>query len=293
VKLTLACAVRLTRANLDCLDSLHRRQCALAIGPATIEDGSADVGPAGGDVFGLVYVRFAVENDPVLAFEGWFLDRGRFPDEQAMPERGALFPTGTTAATGPRRWPAERFGARIPVEVAEPVAAAPPALEIALARRFTLDEVRAAEPLSRFQLLHGLRPSRAALYTMDSMESPDALGVLYRFVDLGPGTDIATLPPHLRAHKRSGLLYLRLRTLDSPQGAFEGWFWDKLRHPSVKAVPRDGRLFLAGSVIPAGVSLERTRVRIDPGRRLKDATGLAVGFARLAGKLRVTVSGRS
>ena len=96
----------------------------------------------------------------------------------------------------------------------------------------------------------------------------------------------------MRAHKRSGLVFLRLRTSEGDAREFEGWFWDKLRHPSQRSVPRDGRLFLAGSVVPTGVRLERSRVRIEPGLRLTDAARLADAFGRIATSLRVSVAGR-
>jgi hypothetical protein len=288
VKLALTCAVRLVRGDLERLDSLHQRQCAIAIGSTLVERGES----LDGDGVGLVYVRIAARDDPAQTYEGWFLDDGRFPDREASPHRGALFPTGTLTATG-RCWPIE-LGARIPVEVPEQAAPAPMALEIAHARRFTLAELRLAPPASRLQLLHGLRPGRAPLYDVDTMEQQDALGVLYDFVDLDPGTDVANLPAHVRAHKRSGLVFLRLRSAEGTERTerlFEGWFWDKLRHPSPRSVPRDGRLFVGGSLVPTGVCLERSRVRIEPAGRLKDAARLAAAFSQITAKLRVMVAG--
>lgn len=293
VRLSLACAVRLVRGDLEQLDALHQKQCALAIGSTAVERGLDAAGERDGS--GLVYVRLAVDGDVTQSFEGWFLDEGRFPDGEATPHRGAIFAAGTLDATD-RRWPADTLGARIPVDVRERTAAVnvtPMALEVAQAKRFTLREVRDSAPEVRLQLLHGLRPGRAPLYDVETMEDRDALGVLYDFVDLDPGTDVASMPAHVRAHKRSGLVFLRLRSREGGgDRVFEGWFWDKLRHPSARSVPRDGRLFLAGSVVPTGVCLERGRVRIEPGRGVKDAARLAAGFTRVTEGLRVAVGGR-
>lgn len=165
-------------------------------------------------------------------------------------------------------------------------------LDVVAARRFTLAEVRAAPASARLQLLHGLRPRESSLYTVETMDHAAALGVLYAFVDLGPG-DTLSLPPHQRAHKRSGLLHLRVRSRLEPKRAFEGWFWDKQRHPSTRATPRDGRLFLADTVTPTGVCLERARLRIEPRSCLPDAAALGAGFAQLLGAhWRVAVGGR-
>jgi len=169
---------------------------------------------------------------------------------------------------------------------------APMDLDVVVARRFTLDDLKKAPAKARFQMLHGLRAHQASLYGIDTMDAYDALGVLYDFVDLGPGTDPASLRPHQLTHKRSGLLFLRVRKRNDPLRSFEGWFWDRLRHPSTKATPRDGRLFLADTVTPTGVYLVRARPLIEPHGGLPDAPSLAVGFARLGPHWRVAVTGR-
>jgi len=291
VKLTLARAVRLVRADLERLDGLHRRQCGLAIGPARIEEGGVEVHDEPSEVFGLVYVRASDEAHPGRAYEGWFLDRGRFPEREATPGQGVLFRAGTLESAGAHEWPSDHFGNRISVDVVDPSATSLD-LEVVLARRFTLADLEASPTRRRYQLLHALRPQRAPLYTPVTMDDPDALGVLYDFVELGPGADVRALPAHLLAHKRSGLVYLRLRCRDDTRRVFEGWFWDKLRHPSSRSVPRDGRLFLGGTVTPTGVVLERGRVRLQPGRHVADARALAAGLARVLEELRVTVGNR-
>jgi hypothetical protein len=168
----------------------------------------------------------------------------------------------------------------------------PMPLEVVAARRFTLDEVRGAPASARLQLLHGLLPHQAPFYALETLDRGGALGVLYDFVDLGPGVDTLRLPPHQRTHKRSGLLHLRVRCTLDPRRVFEGWFWDKLRHPSTRATPRDGRLFLADTVTPTGVCLEKARLRIDPRASLPEAPALAAGFALLGPHWRVAVTGR-
>jgi hypothetical protein len=277
VQPAVSCAVRLARADLRALTALHRRQIALAIGRATIGHG-------------LIYVQVTDGCHPGRACEGWFIDRGRFPDEQAIPERGAFFRSGTLAWVGGRGWPA-RLGERIPVEA--DLSARPPAdLEILVARRATLDDVQRSAPGARLQLLHALRPHRAPLYSLETMDRPDALGVLYDFMDLGPGTDVRRIPDHLIAHKRSGLIFLRLRDRHDPLTTLEGWFWDKMRHPSTRSIPRDGRLLRSGTQVFAGLGLERGRVVVDPRRGLAKLRALGAGFARVLGELRVSVEPR-
>jgi hypothetical protein len=170
--------------------------------------------------------------------------------------------------------------------------AAPMDLEVVVARRYTLADLRNTPAKARFQLLHGLRAHQAAAHGIETMEAPDALGVLYDFVDLGPGTDPASLRPHQLTHKRSGLLFLRVRNRRDPRRSFEGWFWDRLRHPSTKAIPRDGRLFLADTVTPTGVYLVRAHARVEPDGAVADAPSIAVGFALLGPHWRVAVGGR-
>ncbi len=170
--------------------------------------------------------------------------------------------------------------------------ASPMELEVVVARRFTLSDVKSAPAKARFQLLHGLRPHHAAAHRIETVDAHDALGVLYDFVDLGPGTDPASLRPHQLTHKRSGLLFLRVRNRHDPRRCFEGWFWDRLRHPSTKATPRDGRLFLADTVTPTGVYLVRAQARVEPSEAVSDALSIAVGFARLGPHWRVAVGGR-
>jgi hypothetical protein len=283
--------VRLVHVDLQRLDELHMRQCALAIGPVSIEHGTqAD----GGEASGLVYVRLSDDDGGAArGYEGWFIDARRFPDAEAAPGRGAVFHAGTLTSLGLRSWPSERLGARIAVEVVAGSEDVPMALEVIGARRFTLTELRSAPPRARFQLLHGLRGQHAPLYGVETMEDAAALGVLYDYVDLGPGTDPSSLPPHVRTHKRSGLVHLRVRSRSNPHRSFEGWFWDKQRHPSTKATPRAGRLFLADTVTPTGVCLERARLKIEPGSRLPDAPALAAGFAQLGPHWRVVVAGRN
>ena len=55
-------------------------------------------------------------------------------------------------------------------------------------------------------------PGRRPSTPVESMDQDAALGVLYDFVDLGPGVDTHGLPAHQRTHKRSGLLHLRVRS---------------------------------------------------------------------------------
>jgi hypothetical protein len=284
-------AVRLVRGDIATFDARHQRQCAMAVGGATVDDGVGGGGTDGADVFGLVFVRVVDDAQPERAYEGWFLDRGRFPDGEATPERGALFRTGTLEWKGERRWPSHRLGTRISV-VAEGAVGRPADLELLVARRFTLSDVQGASPVARFQMLHALRPHRAAQYTPDTVEQPGALGVLYAFLDLGPGTDVGSIPPHLIAHKRSGVVFLRVRDRRHVRRVFEGWFWDKMRHPSERSVPRDGRLLFGGTTTPTGVGLERGRVRLDPSHDLSRARALGAGLAPLLANLRVTVPGR-
>jgi len=169
----------------------------------------------------------------------------------------------------------------------------PMALDVLVARRFTLTDLQEAPARARLQLLHGLRAHHAASHSIETMEGPDALGLLYDFVDLGPGTDPSNLDPYQLTHKRSGLVFLRVGHRGNPGRCFEGWFWDRRRHPSTWASPRDGRLFLAGTLAWTGVSLERGRPRVEPSTSTVEARSLALGFALLGPDWRVAVTGRT
>lgn len=330
MKLKLVSALRLTRKDLDRLSDIHRQQFFLSVFPVqaakgedveeiayeTIETGKKVDETEGPEQFGLIYVRLENADKPQEAYEGWFLDWGRYPDTNSKPDTGTFFKAGTTKSSGVLMSQhgyyageksakaeellaaVEEIGNTFKVVVKGPALKTFPPfdkktapkkvpdkktpsvsvnLEVVEAKRFIEAEMRKAPPMRRFQLLHGLRHSQASFYTLDSMDVWQGVGVLYDFIDDGYKGDMSSAP----GVKRRGLVFLKFRTTEKPARVFEGWFWDKALYPDKKTNIYEGRLFVEGSVTPVGVIMEKGKLKVAKKGGLPDADAITEAFKKL------------
>lgn len=318
MKLVVTHAVRLLRKDLARLGDVHRAQLVEAIAPGQheisedlVETGKRD--EAGRH--GLVYLRFHDEAEPLHSFDGFLLDKASSPSKTARPDRGAFFLADTAVSAGVRvsegrvsatepsqnelseaigqlmtglrvatNGLATRSNPPFALAKAPPTSASPKALPDALvletlsALRYTESEIRAAEPLRRYQFLHSLRP-KFATKTMDGMDGAFALGMLYGHVDPGP-------EEHTYGH-RSGLIHVRFGERGDPSNVFDGWFWDTRNDraeaywPSRTATIGEGRIFLGDTVTFTGVEVKKERVAVVKSQVSPISAPLARGIEKL------------